>query len=144
MVTVQDLLRGKPDRLWIVSPHATVYEALEILAEKDVGALPVVEGQALRGIFSERDYARRVALRGRSSRETRVSDLMVTAVVCVAPSDSIQDCMVLMTQKRVRHLPVLEGDRLIGIVTIGDVVKQIITEQKHTIEQLESYIRGSY
>jgi CBS domain-containing protein len=144
MVTVEDLLRGKPDQLWTVSPDATVYQALEILAAKDVGALPVVGGGALLGIFSERDYARKVVLKGRASRDLRVAELMVKAVVCVGPDDSIQDCMALMTEKRVRHLPVLVGERLVGIVTIGDVVKQVITEQKHTIKQLEDYIRGSY
>lgn len=144
MVTVRELLHGKPDMLWTVSPQATIYQALEILSEKDVGALPVVEGNELIGIFSERDYARRVVLRGRTSRETLVSELMVTAVVCVTTTDTIEDCMALMTHHHVRHLPVMDGSRLIGIVTIGDVVRQVITEQKHTIEQLESYIRGSY
>ena len=144
MVTVKELLRGKPDELWTVSPRATIYQALEILADKDVGALPVVEDGELVGIFSERDYARRVVLRGRTSRETLVSELMVTAVVVVAPTDTIQDCMALMTQQHVRHLPVMDGNRMIGIVTIGDVVKQVITEQEFTIKQLESYIRGSY
>ena len=139
-----ELLRGKPDDLWTVSPHATIYQALEILSNKDVGALPVVENDELVGIFSERDYARRVVLRGRTSRETLVSELMVTAVVCVATTDTIQDCMALMTQQHVRHLPVMDGNRLIGIVTIGDVVKQVITEQEFTIKQLEGYIRGSY
>src|SRR5262247_2054441 len=144
MVTVKELLRGKPDELWTVSPRATIYQALEILSENDVGALPVVEDGELVGIFSERDYARRVVLRGRTSRETLVSELMVTAVVCVATTDTIQDCMALMTQQHVRHLPVMDGNRLIGIVTIGDVVKHVISEQEHTIKQLESYIRGSY
>lgn len=144
MVTVKELMGARDGELWTVSPHATVYQALEVMAEHDIGALPVVEGGRLVGIFSERDYARKVVLRGRTSRETPVSDLMVRAVVCVAPADSIQGCMALMTQKRVRHLPVLDGDALIGIVTIGDVVKRMITEQAMTIEQLESYIRGSY
>jgi len=144
MVTVRELLSAKPTGLWTVAADATVYQALEILAARDVGALPVVDGERLCGIFSERDYARKVVLKGRASRDMPVSELMVRQVVCVSPTDSMQDCMALMTAKRVRHLPVLEGDRLVGIVTIGDVVKQIITEQKHTIEQMESYIRGSY
>lgn len=144
MVTVKELMGARGGELWTVAPHATVYQALEVLAAHDIGALPVVEGGRLVGIFSERDYARKVVLRGRTSRETPVSDLMVRAVVCVGPADSIQGCMALMTQKRVRHLPVLDGDELVGIVTIGDVVKRMITEQAMTIEQLESYIRGSY
>lgn len=144
MVTVKELMGARGGELWTVAPHATVYQALEVLAAHDIGALPVVDGGRLVGIFSERDYARKVVLRGRTSRETPVSDLMVKAVVCVAPSDTIQGCMALMTQKRVRHLPVLDGDDLVGIVTIGDVVKRMITEQAMTIEQLETYIRGSY
>ena len=144
MVTVKELLGAKREEIWTVSSDATVYRALEVMAEHDVGALPVVDGDRLVGIFSERDYARKVVLRGRTSRETPVSDLMVKAVVCVSPTDTIQGCMALMTQKRVRHLPVLDGDRPVGIVTIGDVVKRMLTEQAMTIEQLETYIRGSY
>jgi CBS domain-containing protein len=144
MVTVRELLRTKPSELWTVSPNATVFQALERLAAQDIGALPVVEGSRLVGIFSERDYARKVVLKGRASRDMLVADVMVRAVVCVSWANTIQDCMALMTEQRVRHLPVLEGERLVGIVTIGDVVKQIITEQNHTIEQLEQYIRGSY
>jgi CBS domain-containing protein len=144
MVNVRDLLRTKPAELWTVAPNASVFQALELLAAKDIGALPVVEGDRLVGIFSERDYARKVVLKGRASREMSVADVMVRTVICVSPKDSINDCMALMTDRRIRHLPVMEGDRLIGIVTIGDVVKQIITEQDHTIEQLERYIRGSY
>lgn len=144
MVTVKELLATKPAVIWTVEPDATVYRALEILAEKDVGALPVVEGDELRGIFSERDYARKVVLKGRASRDIPVSELMSKGVIVVSPSDSINDCMALMTERRVRHLPVMDGDRLVGIVTIGDVVKSVITQQKHTIEHLERYIRGSY
>jgi CBS domain-containing protein len=144
MVNVRDLLRTKPDELWTVAPNASVFEALELLAAKDIGALPVVEGGRLVGIFSERDYARKVVLKGRASRDMFVADVMVRTVICVSPKDSINDCMALITERRIRHLPVMEGERLIGIVTIGDVVKQIITEQDHTIEQLERYIRGSY
>lgn len=144
MVTVKELLAAKPAALWTVAPDSTVYEALEILAEKDVGALPVVDGDRLCGIFSERDYARKVVLKGRASRDMPVSELMARAVVCVSATDTINDCMALMTERRVRHLPVMEGDRLVGVVTIGDVVKNIIAEQKHAIEHLERYIRGSY
>lgn len=144
MVTVKELLDAKPVALWTVAPDATVYRALEILAEKDVGALPVVDGNRLLGIFSERDYARKVVLKGRASRDVPVSELMARSVVCVTAADTINDCMTLMTEKRVRHLPVMDDDRLVGIVTIGDVVKSVISEQKHTIANLESYIRGSY
>jgi CBS domain-containing protein len=144
MVTVRDLLSTKPNEVWTVSPGATVFQALEMLAAKDIGAVPVVEGEKLLGIFSERDYARKVALKGQASRDMLVSNIMVRAVVCVAPTDSINDCMTLMTEQRVRHLPVMDSERLVGMVTIGDVVKKIITEQKHTIQQLEHYIRGSY
>lgn len=144
MVTVNDLLASKPPALWTVAPDATVYQALEILAEKDVGALPVVEDGELKGMFSERDYARKVVLKGRASRDVPVSDLMTTSLVCVSASDSIDDCMVLMTERRVRHLPVMDGNRLVGIVTIGDVVKKVIAEHEHTIQHLERYIRGSY
>jgi len=144
MVKVKELLAGKPDELWTVGPDKTVYEALEILADKGVGALPVVDDGALLGILSERDYARKGILEGRGSRDTPVSALMSTTVYCVSPSDSINDCMALMTERRVRHLPVMQDDQLVGIVTIGDVVKKVIVEQKHTIEHLERYIRGSY
>ena len=144
MVTVRDLLRTKPAELWTVGPNATVFQALELLSAKDIGALPVAEGGRLLGIFSERDYARKVVLKGRASRDMPVAEVMVRTVYCVSPGDSINDCMTLMTQRRVRHLPVMDGERLAGIVTIGDVVKQIISEQNHTIEQLEHYIRGSY
>lgn len=144
MITVKDLLGAKRDELWTVPPNATVYRALEVMAEHDVGALPVVDGARLVGIFSERDYARRVVLRGRTSRETPVSDLMIGQVVCVTPEDTIQACMALMTRRRVRHLPVLEDDRIIGIVTIGDIVKRMLDEQAQTIEHLETYIRGTY
>lgn len=144
MVTVKDLLGAKRDELWTVPPDATVYRALEVMAEHDVGALPVVDGARLVGIFSERDYARKVVLRGRTSRETPVSDLMIGQVVCVTPEDTIQACMALMTRCRVRHLPVLEDDRIVGIVTIGDIVKRMLDEQAQTIEHLETYIRGTY
>ena len=144
MVTVKDLLGAKRDELWTVPPDATVYRALEVMAEHDVGALPVVDGARLVGIFSERDYARKVVLRGRTSRETPVSDLMIGQVVCVTPEDGIQACMALMTRCRVRHLPVLDDDRIVGIVTIGDVVKRMLDEQAQTIEHLETYIRGTY
>ncbi|MHC4144100.1 MAG: CBS domain-containing protein, partial [Planctomycetota bacterium] len=121
---------------------ATVYEALQIMSEKDVGALLVVDKENLVGIFSERDYARKLILKKRSSKDTNVGELMTREVLYIEPQSTVEDCMALMTAKRVRHLPVLENERLIGIVTIGDVVKQIISDQEFTIQQLERYIKG--
>lgn len=141
MVTVRDLLGNKPSGVVTTTPHATVYDALTLMARHDIGALPVLSNGHLVGILSERDYARGVALRGRNSRETIVGELMIHPIV-VAPADSIQHCMEVMTRERVRHLPVLEGAQLIGIVTIGDVVKQVISEQAILIDELEHYIRG--
>lgn len=142
MTILRDILRSKHGEVWTIGPQATVYAALELMAEKDVGALPVVEGGRVVGVFSERDYARKVVLLGRSSRDMPVSDLMSVRVLYVRPEQTVNDCMALMTEKRVRHLPVLEGDRLVGIITIGDVVRAIIDEQDYTIEQLENYITG--
>ncbi|MCC6625382.1 MAG: CBS domain-containing protein [Deltaproteobacteria bacterium] len=144
MGTVKELLHGKRDALWTIHPGATVYRALEVMAQHDIGALPVVEDERLVGIFSERDYARKVILAGRSSRDTPVSDLMVREVLCVTPRATIEECMGLMTQKRVRHLPVLDGDALVGIVTIGDVVKRLLGDQASEIDALHRYIHGSY
>lgn len=141
MTSIQDILQTKGSDVWVVSPDALVFEALEILAEKDVGALPVVEHGELVGVFSERDYARKVILQGRSSRDVPVRDLMAKRIVVVPCDVSVETCMRLMTNERVRHLPVVEGDRLVGIVTIGDVVKQIIADQDSTIQHLERYIR---
>ena len=142
MTTIRDLLKSKPADVWSVKPGATVYEALEFMAEKDIGALPVVENGGVVGIFSERDYARKVILKGRASREMRIDELMSSPVLYVRPDQTVDDCMALMTEKRVRHLPVLEDDKLIGLVTIGDIVKQVIVEQEYTIEQLANYIKG--
>jgi CBS domain-containing protein len=142
MRTVGQLLTSKPEPVFTVAPDATILQALEALAKHDIGALPVVEGDSLRGIFSERDYARGVALRGRSSRDTPVRDLMVTDIVTVTRADTLLHCMDMMTTRRVRHLPVLDDGGLIGIVTIGDVVKQVLADQTQEIEQLESYIQG--
>ena len=141
MTTVEELLRNKPPGVVTTTTDASVYDALELMSRHDVGALPVVDGGRLVGVLSERDYARGVALRGRSSREMSVGELMTPAVV-VRRDHSIEHCMSLMTERRVRQLPVLEEDALIGIVTIGDVVKQIINQQAHVIDELEHYIRG--
>ncbi len=139
---VEQLLKTKGNEIWSIGPQATVYEALQIMSEKDVGALLVVDKENLVGIFSERDYARKVILKERSSKNTTVGELMTREVLYVEPQSTVEDCMALMTAKRVRHLPVLENERLIGIVTIGDVVKQIISDQEFTIQQLERYIKG--
>ncbi len=140
MSTVRELLKAKGSELWSIAPDATVYAALELMAEKDVGALPVVEGGELVGIFSERDYARGIVLKGKSSRDTPVADLMSRKVLYVSPDETVDGCMQRMTKRRVRHLPVLDEGELVGIVTIGDVVHRIISEQGETIDQLETYI----
>lgn len=141
--TVRQLLRSKGGPLRTTFPGATVFEALEAMARHDVGALVVTEDERLVGIFSERDYARKVILRGKASRDVPVRDVMTTEVVTVAPERTVADCMALMTERRIRHLPVLEGEALLGIVSIGDVVKAVMEEQRFLIEQLENYIRGA-
>ncbi|MBF0288001.1 MAG: CBS domain-containing protein [SAR324 cluster bacterium] len=141
METVENLLRTKSSCIWSIEPDATAYQALEFMAEKNIGALLVTQKEKLVGIFSERDYARKVILQGKSSKETLVSELMTREVCYVTPNSTIEECMALMTEKHVRHLPVLaNGTTLIGIVTLGDVIKQIITHQEFTIRELEKYI----
>jgi CBS domain-containing protein len=143
MIKVLHVLRGKAPGVVSTNPRASVYDALLLMAERDIGALPVLDGGQLVGMLSERDYARGVVLRGRTSRDTPVAALMSAPVLTVRMEDTLEHCMALMTEHRVRHLPVLEGDDLVGIVTIGDVVKQIITDQEHLIHELEGYIRGT-
>ncbi len=143
MTTVAQILQGKGNEVWSVSPATVVYNALKAMAEKNVGALLVLEGDELRGIFSERDYARKVILEGKSSREIPVKEIMSPEVFTVGPQQSVEECMALMTDKRVRHLPVVEGGRVIGVISIGDAVKAIISEREFTIKQLENYITGS-
>ena len=142
MKTVQDILRIKGRHVWSTTPNATVYEALQTMAEKNVGALVVLDADTVVGIMSERDYARKVILHGRSSKEIRVREIMTSEVYFVRPEQSIQECMAQMTDKRVRHLPALENDRLIGVISIGDVVKAVIAEHESTIKHLEDYITG--
>lgn len=142
MNTVRDLLRAKPSTVWTVDPGSSVYEALQLMADKDIGAVLVLEAGMLVGIFSERDYARKVVLRGKTSRETTVGELMTRVLFYVTPQQTIEECLALMTEKHVRHLPVLEGAHLVGIVSIGDVGKAIISEQRTTIHHLEDYITG--
>lgn len=142
MKTVQHVLQGKKQGVKSTSPSTSVYDALKVMAEADVGSLVVLEDGHLVGIFSERDYARKVILFGKSSRETLVREIMTTKVVCVKPTATIDECMALMTDKRIRHLPVLSEKHVIGVISIGDVVKETISEQKFLIEQLEHYITG--
>lgn len=145
MITVRDILRAKGDNvaaIITIAPDATVYEALKIMADKNIGALMVLDGEAVAGIMSERDYARKVILHGKSSREMLVGEIMTSKVFSVSPDQSVQECMEQMTDKRVRHLPVMEGERLVGVISIGDVVKTIIADQEYTIKLLETYITG--
>jgi len=142
MKTVAQLLRAKPHAILSVAPDTAVFRALQLMAENNVGALLVLDGSTLVGIFSERDYARKVILVGKSSKETAVREIMSSHVLYVRPQQTIEDCMALMTDKRVRHLPVLEDERVIGVISIGDVVKGIISEQEFMIEQLQNYIAG--
>ncbi len=142
MKNVRQILEVKGPAVWSVGPEATVYDALVLMAEKDVGALLVLKEDRLVGIFSERDYARKIVLRGKASKDTLVWEIMTDKVVWVRPEQTIDECMALMTNKRVRHLPVLEDDQLVGVISIGDVVKEIIAEQEFMIEQLENYISG--
>ncbi len=142
MITVKEILKDKDGGMLTISPQDTVYRALEIMAEKDLGALVVVEGGKVVGLFSERDYARNIVLKGKSSKDTLVKDLMNANPCFVRPEHTLNDCMALITEKRTRHLPVLEGEKLVGIVSIGDVVKQYIVDKEFTIKQLENYIAG--
>lgn len=140
MKTVMQLINGKGREVWSVGPDQSVFDALKMMAEKDVGALLVMDGGQVVGIMSERDYARKVILRGVTSRETKVSEIMSSKVVYVRPEQTVEDCLALMTQKRCRHLPVMDGKQLMGMVSIGDAVKAIIAEKEFMIGQLENYI----
>ena len=143
MLKVKDLLAEKGKNVWSVSSRETVYYALELMAEKDIGALMVVDEGKFVGIFSERDYARKVILYGKSSRETPVAELMTKEVYSIETEKSVEECMALMTAAHCRHMPVLENHHLIGVVTVGDIVKAIISHQKLRISDLESYITGN-
>jgi len=140
--TVASILRSKGYDIYSVSPDATVFEALKIMADNGVGALLALEGEKLVGILSERDYARKVVLLGKSSREAKVREIMSDKVLYVHPHRTAEECMAIMINKRIRHLPVLDNDKLSGIISIGDVVKAVIDEKKFVIEQLEEYISG--
>ena len=142
MRTVEQLLQVKGTDIWSIEPLTTTYNALEIMAEKNVGALLVMEKEKLVGIFSERDYARKVILKDKSSKNTSVGELMTREVIYIDAKSTLEESMALMTAKRIRHLPVLKNNRLIGIVTLGDVVRQIISDQQFAIRELEKYITG--
>ena len=140
MKTLKQLLEAKGREVHTIEPGARVIDALKLMADKGVGALIVTEGGRIAGVISERDYARKVILHGKSSHELQVRDIMTSKVITVHPGQSVEECMSLMTEKRIRHLPVTEGERLIGVLSIGDLVKEVIASQQQTIEQLESYI----
>ncbi|AXI01611.1 CBS domain-containing protein [Aquirhabdus parva] len=143
MKTVAHILNDKPNQaIYTITPKATVLEAITLMAEKGIGALIVAEGDKVVGIVSERDYARKVALMERSSYATTVSEIMSADVITVTPKHTNEQCMILMTENRLRHLPVLENDKLLGLISIGDLVKGVIEDQKNLIEQLQRYIRG--
>jgi CBS domain-containing protein len=142
MTTINQLLKLKGRSCFSVGPSETVYSAIKTMAEKNVGSVLVMDGTALVGILTERDYARNVVLKGRTSPQTLVRDIMSTRVACVEPDHTVDDCMTLMTQKRVRHLPVVEDGAVVGIISIGDLVKSVMDEQRFTIHQLETYFRG--
>ncbi len=143
MASVTSLLQDKGSDVWSIAPDTSVYEAIEMMAARKVGALVVVDGQKMVGIVSERDYARKVILQGKSSRDTPVRAIMTDTVRYVRPEQTIDDCMALMTARHIRHLPVMVDERLVGIVSIGDIVKALIDDQAVRIQQLEGYITGS-
>ena len=143
MTTVRHILEDKGRQVWSVRPGDKVYDAIKMMADKDVGSLVVLDGSKIVGIVTERHYARNVFLKGRASPRTRVDDIMERNVVCAGPDQSIEECMAIMTTKRLRHLPVIEHGELLGIVSIGDLVKSIISDREFVIEQLEHYIHGS-
>ncbi|MBK1643521.1 histidine kinase [Thiocapsa imhoffii] len=140
MTTIQQLLDHKGQQIWSVGPDASVYEALALMAERQIGALPVIDETGMIGLISERDYARNVVLKGISSHATCVRDIMTQRVVCAHPDQTLEEAMALMTEKRVRHLPVITENELVGLVSIGDLIKSIVSEHKFIIEQLEHYI----
>ena len=143
MKTVDEILNSKSKDIFTISPNETVFNALKIMAEKDIGSLLVSDGEKLVGIMSERDYARKVILFGKSSKELSVQEIMSAKVIYVSPNQNVEECMVLMTNKKVRHLPVLENDKLVGIISIGDVVKAVIEEKEFMIDHLVHYIKGT-
>jgi len=142
MKTVRQLLQSKPGQIWSIDPDLLVFDALKEMALREVGALVVMKGDTVFGVMSERDYARKVLLKGRTARDTPVRDIMSTEVIYARPEETVETCMKRMTEKRIRHLPVEDQGRLVGMISIGDLVKAIISDQQQTIEQLESYIHS--
>ena len=142
--TVRSVLKQKGQDIWFVSPKVWVYDAIEMMAEKHVGALLVITEGKLVGVISERDYARKVILQGKSSKQTEVKEIMTSPVIFAVPEHTVEDCMRIMTNNRIRHLPVVENERVLGVVSIGDLVKWIISAQEETIHQLQHYIAGKY
>lgn len=139
---IGEILGHKGANIWSVSPSATVFEAIQLMAEKNIGALLVMDGEKLTGIMSERDYTRKVALKGKSSKQTQVREILSGSVVTATPFHTVEECMRLMTEQRVRHLPVVDGSRIVGVISIGDLVNWTISSQHSTIHQLETYISG--
>jgi CBS domain-containing protein len=145
MTILAHIVKSKPDHtVYTITPAASVFDAVKLMAEKSIGALVVMEGEKIVGMITERDYARKIILMARSSKETAVRDIMTTSVMYVTPNHTSEDCMVLMTEHRLRHLPVMDKGKLIGLISIGDLVKDIISEQKFIIQQLEHYIAGEH
>jgi CBS domain-containing protein len=142
--SVSAILAHKGSAVWSIAPNATVFDAIQLMADKNVGALPVVEDGRLAGIISERDYTRKVILKGKSSKETPVRDIMTQELITAHSGDSVTECMRVMTDKRIRHLPVMDGSKIVGLVSIGDLVRRIISAQTATIDNLEKYITGDY
>jgi len=142
--TVGSILQDKGHHVWSVSPDESVFQAISLMADKGIGALVVIADEALVGIISERDYARKVVLQGKSSKDTRVSDIMTSPVFSVGPNDTVDDCMRIVTTKRIRHLPVVQGEKVVGVVSIGDLVRRVISTQSDTIQYLQEYIVGKY
>ncbi len=142
MKRIQTLLKKKGYDVWSIAPDASVYDAIHLMAEKAVGALIVMDGQKLVGVISERDYARKIILEGRSSENTKISEIMSSEVITIGPDNRIEECMEIMTERRIRHLPVLDGNEVLGVISLGDLVKYIIAEQQFVIEQMERYING--
>ena len=142
MSTISSIMKGAGGEVWSVRSDQSVLDALRLMAEKGIGAVPVIDGGKLSGIFSERDYARKVILQDRSSRDTPVREIMSREVTTTTPASSVAECMALMTEKHFRHLPVMEDEKVVGIISIGDLVKAVIAEQQYTISQLENYIAG--
>ena len=141
-IPVSSLLHHKGSALWHIAPEASVFDAIQLMADKNIGALPVLSHGLLIGIFTERDYTRKIALMGKTSKDTRVLEVLSDEVICVTANDSVEECMRLMTEHRIRHLPVVEGKQLLGIISIGDLVNWIISSQNSAIEQMEQYIAG--